>query len=415
MEKTARKYCWLLIAACFLVYTSTICIKMVYSSEIVEIINNLGESKARIGLGLTAYYVIYAISQVVLAPFVKKINMGMLMVVSLALSSILYALIPFTTELYQLWVILGINGVLHASTYGGCMYFFGKYLPPEFNAPACSVLSFGFIGGTVVSYVVAPAFIARGWWKWTFLLFALILMISVVVFLLVEKRLEKVFKGFNIGEKTTKQDVNETLVQTESKAIQKRIVFAMICLTTLAMVLIHNAYYIVSNWFPVYLAEVFNMSSSYSVFISVTLYVGAFICTNLGIIFCSKFKCKISNVARVLCVSALVVSAVQAVFYKSNLLLVVVISTLLISFTRATGTLIVSYLPLKAKQYINAATVAMVFNAAACSGAAFGPTFAGSIIDNYGWSVYNVFMCGLYAVSFACILLCTHFVKKLNI
>jgi MFS family permease len=111
----------------------------------------------------------------------------------------------------------------------------------------------------------------------------------------------------------------------------------------------------------------------------------------------------------------LAASVVQALTYKNNLILAMVVSTLLISFTRATGTLSVSYLPLKTKNYINAATLSMILNAAACIGAAFGPTVAGTVIDNNGWSAYNILMCAFYVVSFITILLCTSKIKKLNI
>jgi sugar phosphate permease len=387
---------------------------MVYSSEIGEIVTQLGESKARVGLGLTAYYITYAIAQVVIAPFVKKINIGLLMVSSLVLSAILYALIPFTTSLYQLWIILGVNGILHASTYGGCMYFFGKYLPPELNAPSCSVMSFGFIGGTVVSYVVAPVFIAKGWWKWTFLLFAAILMISVITFLVVEKRIEKVFKRLDVDN--TKAEVkNEILAKTECDTTLNRNVFMMALYTTVAMIFIHITYYVVSSWFPVYLAEIFNMSSSYSVLVSVILYIGAFVCTNACIILSAKSNLKLSSIIRAVCAIALVVSVVQALTYRNNFILAIVLSTLIVSFTRATSTLSVSYLPLKTKNYINAATLSMILNAAACIGAAFGPAAAGTIIDNSGWTAYYFVMCAFFAVSFIAILLCTSKIKKLNI
>ena len=47
---------------------------MVYSSEIVEIVKKYGETNARVGLGLTAYYITYCLTQLALVPLVKKIN-----------------------------------------------------------------------------------------------------------------------------------------------------------------------------------------------------------------------------------------------------------------------------------------------------------------------------------------------------
>lgn len=401
----------MLIAACFFVYMSSICIKLVYSSEIVEIIDKFQESKARVGLGLTAYYLTYAATQLILAPFVKKINMGKLMVWTLTLSAILYGIIPFTTALYQLWIILALNGVLQSSVWGGCMYFFGKFLPAQMNGPACSIMSIGYIGGTVVSYVIAPIFIANGIWQYAFLLFAALMFVAVVVFIFVERKVENV-----LGKpQTTESNVQNAVSGANEQQGSKHLVFTIVTLLSVAALVVYGVYFVISSWFPVYLNNVFSVSATSATLVTVILYVASFICDNLGIILCNQWRIRFSNISRVFITTAVTMSLVQFFMYKSYLWLAVVIMTLTIAFVRATGTLITTYLPLRIKDSMNPATTAMVFNAAASLGAAIGPVSAGSVVDSYGWGVYFAFLLAVCLLAFLLVAIATHFSKRMNI
>ena len=415
MNKELKKHCWMLILACFFVYTATICIKMVYSSEIVEIINKFGESKARVGIGLTSYYITYAISQLSLAPFVKKINIGKLMVVTLTISAILYGIIPFTTELYQIWIILGINGILHASCFGGCMFYFGKYLPPELNGPACSTLTIGFIGGTVVSYVIAPIFIRNGIWQYAFLLFAAILFVSVFVFIFVERKVEKVFKKYGI-DTDKRQEAKKASAETGRK--KNNTVTAVVILMAASALVINTAYYMITNWFPAYLKDVFLMDPVYSVVVTIILYIASFIVTNLSIIICDKNRQKqpLASILKLSSVIALTVSFVQVFSYNvGGLILAVVLSTIVLSFVRNNGTLMSSYMVLELKDFVNAASLTMITNAAASLGAAIGPTAAGFVTDNFGWGAYFIFMAAVLAISLVIVFAATVFYKRLKV
>ena len=412
MDKATRKYYWYLILACFFVYLSTICIKMVYSSEIVAIIEKFGETKARVGLGLTAYYVTYSSTQLILAPFVKKINMGKFMVVTILISAVLYGLIPFTTRLYHIWIIQAINGILHSSVWGGCMYFLGKYLPPDLNGLACSIMSMGFIGGTIVSYIVAPFFMQNGIWQYAFLLFAVIMFVAVITFIFVERRVESVLEHNNpISNKV--EAPADTLPQEKDALIHK--VYITLGITTVVSFAIHIAYYTISSWFPLYLNEIFEMPTTYSVPVTIVLYACSFGFTNLGFMLCEKGKKKFSNVVMAFSVIAVVLAVVQQSTFRVNLLLAIALPTLIVALARSIGSLLASYLPLKIKNYVNSATTAMLINAAASMGAAIGPTLSGSIIDNFGWSSYFVLMLGIYAVSLLAVLFATRYFKMLKI
>ena len=414
MDKIARRYCWLLIWACFAVYTATSCLKMVYSSELIEIVNRLGETKARVGLGLTAYFTTYFIGQVALAPFTKKINLGYVMIISLVIQAVLFSLIPFTTNLYQMWIIIGLAGLANASTYGGCMHFLGIYLPQDLNEAASSIMSVGFIGGTMVSYVIAPAFIEMGLWQWTFVLFAVILVLSLVFFVIAERKIKRIFKERNIDTSEKNDEIAKEIGENKGSS-NKRLVSTIVVLMSLSMFFIHFAYYIFSNWFPAYLNEQYGVSQSNALLVMVALYVIAYGCTNFGLLLCSKFKVKLSRVLRIFVVVTFAATLAQAVAYKSGLIFALLFTMLIIAFSRALGSIIGSYFPLRIKSSVSTAISALLFNAAAGLGAAIGPSVSGSIQEAYGWGAYHVLGSAIFFISLITVYLSTHFAKKLNV
>lgn len=413
MEKiNKKKYYWLLILACFFVYIATICIKKVYSSELVAIIEAFGETKARASLGTTAYYTTYFITQIVLAPFMKKINVGKFMVITICLSSVLYGIIPYTTNLYHIWIIQALNGILHSSVWGGCMYFFGKYLPKDMNGIASSIMSVGFVGGTVVSYVIAPFFIKNGIWKYAFLLFAVILFASVITFIFVERTVEKALGDVNTKERA---EIKMNNSPKEEKSVGLHYAYIAIIITAIISLVSNIAYYAFTDWFPIYLIEIFKMETTYSVAVTVVLYVFSFIFINGGIMLCERGKNGMSKVLFAFGVIAAIVAIIQTVTYKSNIILAIALSTLIVAFIRAIVAILSTYMPLKINDKINAATTSMIVNATASLAAAIGPTFLGGVIDVSGWTSFFIIMAVICSISFVLILASSFYFKKLNI
>ncbi len=387
--------------------------KMVYSSLVIEIIEKLGESKARVGLGLTAYYITYAISQMSLAPFVKKINLGKLMLYTVAASAILYGLIPFTTQLYQLWIIMALNGVMHASVWGGCMYYFGKYLPAEMNEIACSIMSMGFVGGTVVSFVIAPFFIMQNIWQYTFLLFAAIQFVSVVAFMITERRVERYFAQNGSAKTPTLETVSQAETNPSQKSTSKS-VLGILVICAAACFFINFPYYGLTNWFSSYLNNVFGLKSTYSVWLTIILHLLSFIGTNFCLALCRQNRKRFPGMLVISGYVVFVLTAAHIFSYNVALVLGIAFPALFTATNRVAGTLLASYLPLQIKAHINAATTAMVLNAMASLGAAFAPTFFGAVIDGGGWQTFFISVAVIGVTVLISLILSARAIKKLN-
>ena len=140
MDKAKKSICLKFLFACYFFYLISIVLKMVYSAEIVEIIAAFpGATKASVGTGLTAYYFVYTAAQLIVAFIINKINIKAFMTVTTVLSALSFGAIYFFGELWQLYIILGLNGVFQSGVWGGVMYFVGKYVPREMAAFSTSV------------------------------------------------------------------------------------------------------------------------------------------------------------------------------------------------------------------------------------------------------------------------------------
>lgn len=193
--------------------------------------------------------------------------------------------------------------------------------------------------------------------------------------------------------------------------------YAYIAVTITAIIsLVSNiAYYAFTDWFPIYLIEIFNKETTYSVVVTVVLYAFSFIFINGGIMLCERGKNGMSKVLFAFGVIAAVVAIVQSFAYKSNLILAIAFSTLIVALIRAIVAILSTYMPLKINDKVNAATTSMIVNATASLAAAIGPTLLGGVLDESGWTSFFIIMAVICGISFVLILASNFYFKKLNI
>lgn len=414
MDKKAHSCYKLLIAACVFLYASTICIKMVYSSEIVEIVKKYGETNARVGLGLTAYYITYCLTQLALVPLVKKINIGKLMLITLSISSVLYGIIPLSTNVYQLWILLAINGILQATSWGGCMYFLGKYLPPYMIGSACSIMSTGFIGGTILTYLVAPIFVEKGIWQWAFYLFAGIGIVAIIFFVIADRYIEKTISPYksNAKDEPAKQ---ETKSDEKQLSNNRRTLYFTLGLCSLLSLCVCVTYYTISNWFPTFLNNVFGVKASTAILVTTLLYIFSNIATTFAYMLCERWKKSFANVSRAYGLLAMIPCAIMIFVFDVHVIPAVALGILAISLSRSVSSLICTYLPLKLNNLIDSATTALLLNAFASAGAAIGPAVSGALVDGGGWGNFYLFVLLMFAATALVVIIATHFYKKLKV
>ena len=399
-----KEFYILLIISAYFLYLMSIAIKMIYSAQLVEIGPFFGVEKSDLSLGLTFYYVVYAVAQFVVSPFLKKINIKKFLAVTVFLSGISFGLIKFCSELWQIYIILSLNGIFQLGIYGGCMWAFSKYLPDYLSATVTNILSTGMALGTALAYGFSFLFVEFLTWKDTFLFFSVLTIISIIVFYIVLTKVEK-----NVPQVSTSVSNN-----VKTKTTNKNNVFVLISLLCATSLLLCVSYYGLTNWFPSLLKEVFGVPSQYSILITLLVPLGVFFGPFLSSGMCKKFN-NYFVVATIFSLIGLLLSIALVFLYDSSILIAIVVNILIMFFARGCINLVTSYIPLRIRGMFDTGSTCMLVNATACLSAAFTPLITAVIADNYGWKYLFVFICLASAVCFVATLLGVIWSKKKKI
>lgn len=398
MDKAKKSICLKFLFACYFFYLISIVLKMVYSAEIVEIIAAFpGATKASVGTGLTAYYFVYTAAQLIVAFIINKINIKAFMTVTTVLSALSFGAIYFSGELWQLYIILGLNGVFQSGVWGGVMYFVGKYVPREMAAFSSSLMSTGMALGTALAYGLSAFFVAVADWRWTFVFFAAISLVTLVIFLVFLKKIDAKSGAAHPEIDLSKEPEKKKLPAIPHGVHGSGMNAALIMLIVIAF-FAGCVYYSISNWVPSLLTEEYGMLSQYSMLLTIALPV----CMMPGPIAASALCDRHDNkygVCAIFSAGAFIAVFVMCFLYNASLWLALVLSIAMLFCIRGVIQVICGYFPLVLKDRINSGVSSLMFNAGACLGAAIMPLLTGLIMDAYGWRKYYIFTAAIALVT----------------
>ena len=398
MDKAKKSICLKFLFACYFFYLISIVLKMVYSAEIVEIIAAFpGATKASVGTGLTAYYFVYTAAQLIVAFIINKINIKAFMTVTTVLSALSFGAIYFSGELWQLYIILGLNGVFQSGVWGGVMYFVGKYVPREMAAFSSSLMSTGMALGTALAYGLSAFFVAVADWRWTFVFFAAISLVTLVIFLVFLKKIDAKSGAAHPEIDLSKEPEEKKLPVIPHGVHGSGMNAALIMLIVIAF-FAGCVYYSISNWVPSLLTEEYGMLSQYSMLLTIALPV----CMMPGPIAASALCDRHDNkygVCAIFSAGAFIAVFVMCFLYNASLWLALVLSIAMLFCIRGVIQVICGYFPLVLKDRINSGVSSLMFNAGACLGAALMPLLTGLIMDAYGWRKYYIFTAAIALVT----------------
>ena len=382
LEIPNKKVYMRLIYSMFLLYIITVAVKITYSAQMVEIAKEFSSGKTEVGIGLTLYYIVYGVAQLVLSKFVGRINMRRFIVGSIICSSISFGLIVVANRLWQLWLILALNGVFQSGIFGGCMHFLGKYLPGELEAYASNVMNVGFAVGNIMAYAISSAFVAVSRWQDTFMFFAIVQLIMLVVFVKGESFAQKMVGERKI-EGPQREDGGEKNNKTSRKAGIVMIVVAAI------MFFVTCNQYLLSNWVPNLLTEVHGLPSSVSILITLFVPLGMVVGSILIVNLCSHGKEQF-KVSLIMIAIATAVVGILCFTYRANVVFALILSVVFVICVRPISSLFGTYTTFRLGKIIEPARLSLIGNAFASIAAAVAPTLSGIVMDSSGWTAYYI-------------------------
>lgn len=407
-QKNERFYLNLLISS-YLLYTISIAIKMVYSAQMVEIGPYFGVDKSQLSIGLTIYYIVYAIAQVAFSFFIKKISIKNFIGVTVVLSGVSFALMGIITELWQAWLILALNGVLQIGIWGGCMSIFAKYMPDYTVSHVTKIMSTGMASGTALAYGFSALFTAVLSWKWTFIVFGILSIATVIYFVISEKQIEE-----NVGQIKIKDLSNYSKESTPTSKPNGLTVFFLVFIISIISMVISVVYYGLTNWVPSLLKDVYGVPSSYSILITLLIPLGTFFGPFFANHLCDKNK-NYFVVGIPLMIVATIGSILMVFFYDIHIIFAILSSLVILFFVRGFMNVLLAYIPLKIRNYIETGKLSLILNAVACVSAAATPYFSALIMENFGWSSFFVMITVAGAVTLAITIFSTIWANKKKI
>ncbi len=389
----------LLIAACFALYTSMMCIKSVFSAELVTFIEAMQTDKFNASLANTYYFITYAIVQVVLAFLMHKLNVRLYLIVTVPLAAVCGILVAVASDMAQVWILFALQGAFQAGIYACCMYTLGVYLPPNLISTGNAFLQSGFAIGNTVAYGVSASCVAAGSWRAPYVIFGVILICSIVFFAVVTARIKKAYPDAESKMRVVASESEKTTHDSDSFYNRglftlgtKKRVFWFYFWSIVYSVLATTLYYSINNWVGNFFKEVYGFPDSVSIVISVVVPIMTFFGPAIAISVSKKYKnfVKVGVVASA--IPLVVAAALIFVYGVSVIVAVLLIAAFIVSTRVLTGLQSVATFDMRTQ--VNTGAYTALINAAAAVSAGVAPTVIGKMVDfanvngvngNEGW------------------------------
>lgn len=399
-DKNSSRHIFL-ICACAFLWLMMMGSKNVYTAEIVEIMDVFGRNRRDVSMGMTFYFIVYSVVQIVFCFFMKNVNVKWYILITIGLSGVVTVLIAFMFRLEQLWWLLALNGLLQAMVWGMCMSALKKHLPSRLLPVANTVMNVGTAVAGVISYGTASLFVSFSRWDLPFIVLGILLSLSAVIFFVAVKINEQRINDEEILTATVLQKtLGENLIKLNTKS--KIAVFYVV--TFILSMLIHCVFYAVMNWMPNLLTDVYGYSNSVGILVSVFAPLATVIGPIIAVYHCEKKENYVGVQCLYLAITAVLGVAIALIYDKNSLLIIVLIIAFLI-ISQATVTLVFSILPIKVGKFVDTGSHSALMNGAGGIAAGLMPTIIGSVIDTSGWAFSYIVIAIVCVVNFLSILL----------
>ncbi len=386
-----------LIFACALVWVIMMGSKNIYTAEYIEIGNLFNVSKPQASLAMTFYFITYSAVQVLLFFYMGKVNIKWYMLISTVLSGVVTVIVALATELWQLWWILAINGILQAGVWGMCTAVLDKYLPITMKSKANMIMNIGTAASGIISYGSASLFVSFKTLASPFTFFGIILSISAIIFYIAVNNCSKLHKE---NQKNIKDNQVETATVSEQKqslpftlkTSKRRTIFYIA--TFILSVVAHFVFYGALNWNPSMLEENFNLKTEIATIISVLAPLATTIGPVIAIYHCEKHS-NFIYVGLSYSLVASIFALIMMFVYNVNIILSLGVLILYLIVLQGLVTIIFSVISYKLSQYINAGAHSGLMNAAGGISAGIAPPIFGAIIEGASWQINYLVIFGI--------------------
>lgn len=372
----------LIVAAMWVLYCASYFIRTCYAATIAPLAEEGIYSKGEIGLIGTAFFICYGIGQLISGLIGDKINPFFMVLFGSVLGAGCCFLMPAAGSLGVLIVVWAANGLFQSMLWSPILRVFSETIDESLSKKAILNIALSLPVGTVLAYLMSSMIIKYFNWKYVFIFGGSVVVIAVL------------FAG--IAVLCSKKDIEKVAVIPRQSAeipnqVNKKDLAALAVSSGLFIIMIPSFLHGmmrdgITNWVPAMISEVYGVSTSFSIFVTIALPIfnafGAYLVTPLY----KKLGENEMKTAGITGLAALVPLLLMLFMNKLPVYVIIVLLALTTSVMYALNYLIISLVPVRFSKLGFTSSVSGILNSGAHIGCALSSYGFGAIAEKTGWN-----------------------------
>lgn len=372
----------LIVAAMWVLYCASYFIRTCYAATIAPLAEEGIYSKGEIGLIGTAFFICYGVGQLISGLIGDKINPFFMVMFGSVLGAVCCFLMPAAGSLGVLIGVWAANGLFQSMLWSSILRVFSETIDESLSKKAILNIALSLPVGTVLAYLMSSMIIKYLNWKYVFIFGGSVVVIAVL------------FAGFAIF--CSEKDIEKVPVIQKQNAeahnnVNKKGLAAVAVSSGLLFIMIPSFLHGmmrdgITNWVPAMISEVYGVSTSFSVFVTIALPIfnafGAYLVTPLY----KKLGENEMKTAGVTGFAALVPLLIMLFMNKLPVYVIIVLLAVTTSVMYALNYLIISLVPGRFSKFGFTSGISGILNSGAHIGCALSSYGFGAISEKAGWS-----------------------------
>lgn len=372
----------LIVAAMWVLYCASYFIRTCYAATIALLAEEGIYSKGEIGLIGTAFFICYGVGQLISGLIGDKINPFFMVMFGSVLGAVCCFLMPAAGSLGVLIGVWAANGLFQSMLWSPILRVFSETIDESLSKKAILNIALSLPVGTVLAYLMSSMIIKYLNWKYVFIFGGSVVVIAVL------------FAGFAIF--CSEKDIEKVPVIQKQNAeahnnVNKKGLAAVAVSSGLLFIMIPSFLHGmmrdgITNWVPAMISEVYGVSTSFSVFVTIALPIfnafGAYLVTPLY----KKLGENEMKTAGVTGFAALVPLLIMLFMNKLPVYVIIVLLAVTTSVMYALNYLIISLVPVRFSKFGFTSGISGILNSGAHIGCALSSYGFGAISEKAGWS-----------------------------
>lgn len=372
----------LIVAAMWVLYCASYFIRTCYAATIAPLAEEGIYSKGEIGLIGTAFFICYGVGQLISGLIGDKINPFFMVMFGSVLGAVCCFLMPAAGSLGVLIGVWAANGLFQSMLWSPILRVFSETIDESLSKKAILNIALSLPVGTVLAYLMSSMIIKYLNWKYVFIFGGSVVVIAVLfagfAIFCSEKDIEKVPV---IQKKNAEAHNNVNKKGLAAVAVSSGLLFIMI--PSILHGMMRDG---ITNWVPAMISEVYGVSTSFSVFVTIALPIfnafGAYLVTPLY----KKLGENEMKTAGVTGFAALVPLLIMLFMNKLPVYVIIVLLAVTTSVMYALNYLIISLVPVRFSKFGFTSGISGILNSGAHIGCALSSYGFGAISEKAGWS-----------------------------